>query len=590
MIEASPPARRPLWVALVFVHFFGLAALLLWVCGETRPVPMHDLQWDAGEKLRCVSYAPFHRPGQTPFDEKQTISRQQIKEDLMALSAITDCVRLYATDAGLDQTPSVARELGLEVLLGAWIGHDRKKNARELERAIALANEYRDVVRALIVGNEVLLRQERRPEEMRALLASARAASAVPVTYADVWEFWLKNAELVDAVDFVTVHILPFWEDEPVDIARALDHVADIRAKVGARFSGKPVLIGETGWPSVGRQREASRPSRVNQARYIREFVRLAHAQAWDYNLIEAIDQPWKRALEGTVGGYWGMLRAGDLQPKFPLTGALAERDSLAPPLVGAAAGAALALLFALIGRLRALICQPWRLAAVTVCGATIGLIAVLHAEHALLAYTTLTDWVALGATALAALLVGATFARWQGEALIPAENAWRHIWRGIRRKHFAVDATDILSALYGFFLFAAAVAALLLLVTPRYRDFASLLYLTPAAIYGVIGWRRNGFLSLPERICATVVAVCAVGRWALEPANPQAIGWLLTMLALALPSVGWQIVRLCEGRAIPQQGEQTEQDAGGGVIGAIEDQPGHTSEPAAPSEAPPGK
>ncbi|MDR0702730.1 MAG: beta-1,6-glucan synthase [Azoarcus sp.] len=586
MTETPLSARRPFWAALAVVHLFGLAALFLWLHGETRPVPMPGLQLAANEKLRCVSYAPFHRPGQTPFDEGLRISRQQIEEDLKALSALTACVRLYATDAGLDQTPAVARELGLKVLLGVWIGHDREKNARELERGIALANEYRDVVRALIVGNEVLLRRERTPAEMRVLLDRARAASAVPVTYADVWEFWLKHDELADAVDFVTVHILPFWEDEPVDIAQALVHVANIRARVGTHFSGKSILIGETGWPGAGRRREASRPSRVNQARYVREFVHRAHAEGWDYNLIEAIDQPWKRVLEGTAGGYWGALDADDLRPKFPLDGPVSERESIAGPLGGAAAGAALALLLALAGGIRALFQAPWRLAAVSFVGATTGLVAVLHAEHAVLAYARVTDWAALGAVALAAVFVGAALARWRGEALRPAAEAWARL----RRAGFAASAADVLSALRGFVLFAAAAAALLLLVTPRYRDFPTLLYLTPAAVYGVLGWWQTGPLPLAERLCAFVAVVCAIGRWLPEPANPQAVGWLLTMLALALPMIGWELVRRRERRAIPQQGEQGEQDGKRGGVGAIEDQPGHAGEPAKPGKAPPGE
>jgi len=296
MTEPRPTPRKA-WAALAFVHLIVLAVLLSWVAAQTRPVPMPGLELAQDEKLRCVSYAPFHRPGQTPFDEKLIIPRQQIEEDLRALSPITDCVRIYSTDNGLDQVPGVAQELGLNVLLGAWVGYDRKKNALELERAITLANAYRDTVRAIIVGNEVLLRHECTAAEMRTLLDSARAKSLVPVTYADVWEYWLKNSELAAHVDFVTVHILPFWEDDPVNIERALAHVAETREKIGAAFPGKPILIGETGWPSAGLQRGGSRPSKVAQARYIREFVRRAHDSHWDYNLIEAIDQPWKRSL-----------------------------------------------------------------------------------------------------------------------------------------------------------------------------------------------------------------------------------------------------------------------------------------------------
>ena len=472
-------------------------------------------------------------------------------EDLTALASITDCVRTYAIDMGLEHTPDVARELGLKVLLGTWIGYDREKNALQLDRAIALANEYPDTVRALIVGNEVLLRRERTADEMRALLTDARARSAVPVTYADVWEFWLKNEELADTVDFVTVHILPFWEDEPVDIEGAIKHVAEVRAKVSAHFPGKNILIGETGWPGAGRQREAARPSRVNQARYVREFIHRAHAEGWDYNLIEAIDQPWKRQLEGTVGGYWGMLEADHLQTKFPLAGPVSERESIVAPLIGAGLGLLLALALALSGR------SGWprwqQIAAVACVGASTGVIAVVHAEHARIAYTSLTDWVALGATALAALLVGTVLTRWNGEALAPADMAWKRI----RAEKQHVRAADALAALRGFSLFAAAVASLLLSVTPRYRDFPTLLYLTPAAIYGVLGWRWSDGFSRAERICAALIAAGALWRWLLEPGNPQAVGWLLTSLALALPVLGFLVQ--WRGNGTPQQGEQAE-------------------------------
>jgi exo-beta-1,3-glucanase (GH17 family) len=46
-------------------------------------------------------------------------------------------------------------------------------------------------------------------------------------------------------------------------------------------------------------------PSRVNEAKFMRGFVAMAEANGWHYNLIEAFDQPWKRASEGAVGGYW---------------------------------------------------------------------------------------------------------------------------------------------------------------------------------------------------------------------------------------------------------------------------------------------
>jgi glucan 1,3-beta-glucosidase len=83
-------------------------------------------------------------------------------------------------------------------------------------------------------------------------------------------------------------------------------------------FPGKEILIGETGWPSEGRMREGALPSRTNQARVVSEILGLAKQENFRVNLIEAYDQPWKRQLEGTVGGYWGLIDAAQRAVKYP--------------------------------------------------------------------------------------------------------------------------------------------------------------------------------------------------------------------------------------------------------------------------------
>jgi hypothetical protein len=90
-----------------------------------------------------------------------------------------------------------------------------------------------------------------------------------------------------------------------------------IRKQVVAAFPGKEILIGEFGWPSAGRMREGALPSRVNQARTLHEVLAQARRDDYRVNVIEAYDQPWKRQLEGTVGGHWGLFDAYQRRAKF---------------------------------------------------------------------------------------------------------------------------------------------------------------------------------------------------------------------------------------------------------------------------------
>ncbi len=113
------------------------------------------------------------------------------------------------------------------------------------------------MVSAVIVGNEACCAKKSPAPNWPADL-KVKAKVKQPVTYADVWEFWLKHPEVAPAVDFLTIHLLPYWEDDPSNIDAALDHVAEVRQVFGNRFAPKDVLIGETGWPSEGRQRETA--------------------------------------------------------------------------------------------------------------------------------------------------------------------------------------------------------------------------------------------------------------------------------------------------------------------------------------------
>jgi glucan 1,3-beta-glucosidase len=301
-----------------YVLLFALVASaigLFWY-GMGRPVAMPPSALAHGQKLNCLSYAPFHG-SQAPFDQPLRIPDAQIESDLQKLAEVTSCIRTYSASRAQGKITRIAGKHGLKVLQGIWIGRNLADNRREIEGALRLAKRHPGVIEGFIVGNETLLRGELGSGRIKTYLEEVKRRSGLPVTYADVWEFWLRAPELAPSVDFVTIHILPYWEDEPVPATEAVAHVREIREKVAGVFAGKEILIGEVGWPSEGRMRDGALPSPANQALVLSGVVEAAKTENWKVNLIEAFDQPWKRLLEGTVGGYWGLFDDGARELKF---------------------------------------------------------------------------------------------------------------------------------------------------------------------------------------------------------------------------------------------------------------------------------
>jgi exo-beta-1,3-glucanase (GH17 family) len=277
-------------------------------------------------KLKSLSFAPF-REGYSPLEEVFPIP-EHIDEDLRLLADKTESIRTYASLNGLEPTPELARKYGLKMIQGAWIGSSYKLNRKEVDALIKSANANPDVVKRVIVGNEVLLRGELDVDKLIDYIREVKRSVKQPVSYADVWSMYMKHPKLVNEVDFITIHILPYWEDEPISVENAPDHLEKIVKQVADEAhgvaAGKPILIGESGWPSAGRQRGFATPGVVNEAKFIRGMIQVANHHGFDYNIVEAFNQPWKSNLEGVVGANWGLLDA-DREAVFPLTGPVYE-------------------------------------------------------------------------------------------------------------------------------------------------------------------------------------------------------------------------------------------------------------------------
>jgi len=278
-------------------------------------------------KLMSLSFAPF-REGYSPLEEKFP-TREQVEEDLSLLADKTHNIRTYSSlGGGIEATPELARKYGINVIQGAWLGYGYEDNKKEVDALIQSANANQDVVKRLIVGNEVLLRGDMDVNRLITYIREVKRAVKQPVSYADVWSMYMKHPQLIKEVDFITIHILPYWEDEPISVENAPEHLEKIVRQVEEEARGiapgKPILIGESGWPSAGRQRGMALPSVVNEAKFIRDMIDVVNRHGFDYNIVEAFNQPWKSNLEGVVGANWGLFSA-DRKPVFPLTGLVSE-------------------------------------------------------------------------------------------------------------------------------------------------------------------------------------------------------------------------------------------------------------------------
>jgi len=301
----------------------ALLSASLW-CFANRPVEVQP-SWNA--PLSSVSFAPFRR-GQSPLT-KVYPTPEQVEQDLAALQGLSRGIRTYSAREGMEVVPKLAGKLGLKVIFGAWLTNEseakgKATNEAEIAALISAANEYPQEIERVLVGNEVLLRRDLKPDELIGYIRRVKAAVKQPVSYADVWAFYLKYPEVARELDYLTIHILPFWEDEPVPIDQVEAHIVKIVERIRQAFPGKPVLIGEAGWPSIGRDRGPAVVSTVNEARFVRTMAEIAQRHQFDYNIVEAFDQPWKAALENTVGAAWGILDI-DRHAKFTMAGPVTE-------------------------------------------------------------------------------------------------------------------------------------------------------------------------------------------------------------------------------------------------------------------------
>ncbi len=311
-------SRHPLLIAVIVALLVASMNIGLWWWGN---LPHGPEDWHG--KISGMALSVFQRY-QSPL-KSDFPSDQQIDSDLRLVSRYTSHVRTYSMLQN-PQLPRLAEKEGLKVMAGAWIDRRLDNNEKEITALIAQARRYPGTITRVIVGNEVLFRHDLSPDQLMAYADRVRAALHQPVSIAEPDYIWLKYPELVQHVDFITVHLFPYWNGVPRN--RAIDDAVGSYEALRRKYPNKPIVVGEIGWPSNGDRHEYAYPSVSNEAIFLRQWFNAAKKLHIDYYVMEAFDQPWKENLgEGRTGAYWGMFNA-DRQLKFPFTGPVVEDTS----------------------------------------------------------------------------------------------------------------------------------------------------------------------------------------------------------------------------------------------------------------------
>ena len=295
--------------SLLIAALFATLTFAVWAY-LNRPTP--EPPWP--KRIQGFAFSPFRANEDPTLFEMPTDA--EIDADLQLLEGNVNAVRTYSVGGTLSDVPELADRHGLNVALGAWLDGNRDKNEEQLRTVIDLAKTHQNVVR-VIVGNEVLFRGDLKVEELAKYLDRARTSIGQPVGTAETWHTWLAYPELAQHVDFIGVHLLPYWEGVAVD--RAVDYSFSQLRRLQQTFPHKSIVIAEIGWPSRGRTRESAVASDANEALFLRRFLHRAAQEKILYYVMEAFDQPWKAYLEGAVGSYWGVYDV-NRHPKFAFT------------------------------------------------------------------------------------------------------------------------------------------------------------------------------------------------------------------------------------------------------------------------------
>ncbi|MCS7180908.1 MAG: glycosyl hydrolase family 17 protein [bacterium] len=263
-------------------------------------------------KFVGVCYGPF-RDNENP-DCGVLPTEKEIEEDIQFLSKLTNSLRSYGSTGSLKSIPKFCADYKIDCYPGGWLSKYKRENEKEINALIEIGKQKNPYVKGLIVGNEVLLRGDLKEEELIYYIKKVKNETGLPVTTAEIWSVLMKHPNIVKEIDFILVHIHPYWERKSIEEAGR--YVIEKWKEIKNIYPEKEVIIGETGWPSKGEVMGKAVPSEENQFKFLSQFLRYAKENNVKYFLFEAFDEKWKLKFEGGAGANWGIYYSnGYLKP-----------------------------------------------------------------------------------------------------------------------------------------------------------------------------------------------------------------------------------------------------------------------------------
>ena len=288
---------------------------------------------------KAICYSGF-REGQDPGGVIP--SYEEIKEDLLMLHNHWKYLRLYDCDKHSEIVLEVIQKekLDFKVMLGAYIVaeannygcpwggsysedqllENKSINEKRIRELIDLANKYPDIIFSLSAGNEACVDWTDHyvpVEKVIEYVKMIKNGAKQPVTFCENYLPWLdKLKDLVEVVDFISIHTYPVWEYK--NIHEAMEYTKSNYYAVADTYPNKPVVITEAGWTTYSNGKGIC-PSNVSedfQSIYYNDLMEWSMDSDILTFVFEAFDESWKGSNEALEPEkHWGLFTV-DRKPK----------------------------------------------------------------------------------------------------------------------------------------------------------------------------------------------------------------------------------------------------------------------------------